>query len=126
MLTDAGTAGCLVAFARALRHGTFAVYDTAGSTRLEDRRIPLTYPAIWALLRWARDTGATWFDFGGVTRGTSDSRNDPLGGISEFKRNFGGEEVVIGEDWHLDVAPLRQRLVRSLSRTLTYLRPDRR
>lgn len=126
MLTDKGTAPRLVAFARALRHGTFVVYDTAGSTRLADRRIPLMYPLIWALIRWSRDTGAKWFDFGGVTRGSSGSKDDPVGGISEFKRKFGGEELVIGEDWQFDAAPLRQRLVQSASKVLTFLTPNRR
>jgi lipid II:glycine glycyltransferase (peptidoglycan interpeptide bridge formation enzyme) len=73
-------------------------------------------------VRWARDTGAIWFDFGGVTRGTWD---DPVGSISEFKRKFGGEELVVGEDWHFDAAPLRPRLVRSASRVLTFLKPNR-
>jgi len=125
MLTDAGTAR-LVSFALVLRHGTFAVYHTAGSTRLANRRIPLAYPAIWALMRWARNTGATWFDFGGLTRGTSESEGDPVGGVSEFKRNFGGEELVIGEDWQFDAAPLRQRLVQAAGRVLSFLKPDRR
>jgi len=125
MLTGAGT-GRLVAFARALRHGTFVVYDAAGSTRLADRRIPLTYPAMWALIRWARDTGAKWLDLGGVTGGSSESNNDPLAGISEFKRKFGGEDVVVAEDWHFDAAPLRERLVQSTSRMLTFLKADRR
>jgi hypothetical protein len=125
MLTDAGTAR-LVSFALVLRHGTFAVYDMAGSTRVTDRRIPLVYPAIWALMRWARDTGATWLDLGGVTRRTSESNNDPLDGISEFKRKFGGEELVIGEDWQFDAAPVRQRLVQAAGRVLSFLKPDRR
>jgi len=125
MLTDAGTAR-LVSFALVLRHGTFAVYHTAGSTRLANRRIPLAYPAIWALMRWARNTGATWFDFGGMTPGTSESEGDPVGGVSEFKRNFGGEELVIGEDWQFDAAPLRQRLVQAAGRVLSFLKPDRR
>ena len=125
MLTDQHNAGRLIAFVRVLRHGTFVEYNAAGSTRLEDRRIPLTYPAIWEALRWARDTGATWFDFGGVTPDTPDGNDDPLAGISEFKRNFGGEELAIGEDWQFDVAPLRQRLAQWLGRTLTELRSGR-
>ena len=84
------------------------------------------YPVIWALIRWARDTGATWLDFGGVTESASESSNDPLAGISEFKRKFGGEELVIGEEWQFDAAPLRQRLVQSASRVLTFLKQDRR
>ena len=125
MLADAGTVR-LVAYARALRHGTFVAYDAAGSTRLADRRIPLMYPVIWALIRWARDTGASWLDLGGVTGGASESSNDPLAGIAEFKRKFGGEDVVVGEEWHFDAAPLRQRFVQSASRVLTFLKRDRR
>jgi hypothetical protein len=126
MLADEGTTPRLVAFARVLRHGTFAVYDMAGSTRLKDRRIPLMYPAIWALIGWARDSGAMWLDLGGVTRGASESEDDPLAGISEFKRKFGGEELVIGEEWHFSAAPLRQRLAQSVSGLRTFLKPDRR
>jgi len=48
-----------------------------------------------------------------------------LGGISEFKRNFGGEQLVIGEDWQFDAAPLRQRLVQAAGRVLPFLKPDR-
>ncbi len=124
MLVDAGTVR-LVAFAQVLRHGTFAVYEAGGSTRLADRRIPLMYPAIWALIRWARDTGATWLDLGGITGGTSESNNDPLAGISEFKRKFGGEQLVIGEDWQFDIAPLRQHLVQSARKVLTFLKRGR-
>jgi hypothetical protein len=124
MLTDAGTPR-LVAYARALRHGTFTVYDAAGSTRLADRRIPLMYPVVWALIRWARDTGATWLDLGGITGYASERNNDPLAGISEFKRKFGGEEVVVGEEWHFDAAPLRQRFVQSLDSVLNFLKADR-
>lgn len=125
VLTNAGTAR-LVAYARALRHGTFVVYDAAGSTRLADRRIPLMYPVIWALIRWARDTGATWLDLGGITGGTSENKVDPLAGISEFKRKFGGEELVIGDEWHLDIAPLRQRVIQSAGKALDYLKRNRR
>lgn len=121
-LAEEGTAPRLVAFARIVRHGTFAVYETAASTRLADRRVPMMYPIIWESLAWARDTGATWFDFGGVTAGTSDTTEDPVGGISEFKRNFGGELLEVGEDWSLDVAPVRERLAGSLGRAVAALR----
>lgn len=121
-LTEEGSGPRLVAFARVIRHGTFAVYETAASTRLADRRIPMMYPIIWAILQWARETGVTWFDFGGVTAGTADTTDDPVGGISEFKRNFGGEVVQVGEDWWFDAAPVRNRLAGSLSRAVGALR----
>ncbi len=122
MLAEEGSEPRLVAFARVIRHGTFAVYETAASTRLADRRIPMMYPIIWAILRWARETGVTWFDFGGVTTGMADTSDDPVGGISEFKRNFGGEVVQVGEDWSFDAAPVRDRLAGSLSRAVAAIR----
>ncbi len=122
MLAEEGAAPRLVAFARVIRHGTFVVYETAASTRLEDRRIPMMYPIIWAILKWAKDTGSTWFDFGGVTAGTAGTSDDPVGGISEFKRNFGGEVVEVGEDWTFDGAPVRDRLAGALSNAFAVLR----
>jgi hypothetical protein len=125
VLAEQEAAYRLVAYARVLRHGTFAVYDDAGSTRLPDRRVPLMYPAVWTLLRWARDHGAIWFDFGGLSSKNADTGEDPLAGISEFKRNFGGEDVIVGEEWSFDAAPLRQRLIQSLRRQLAALTPHR-
>lgn len=122
MLATEGGVPKLVAFARVTRHGTFAVYDIAASTRLADRRVPLMYPIIWAILTWARETGVTWFDFGGVTTGAAGAEDDPVGGISEFKRNFGGEVLTVGEDWWFDAAPLRDRFAGSLSRVVALLR----
>ena len=122
VLRDQANGPRLVAFAEAVRHGTFAVYNAGGSTRHHIRRIPLMYPLVWALIQWARATGAAWLDFGGVTNGSSASEDDPVGGVSEFKRRFGGEEVVVGEDWHLEVAPLRQRLVRTARKVVGYLK----
>jgi hypothetical protein len=126
MLADGAAGPRLVAFARVLRHGTFAVYDTAGSTRLADRRVPLMYPVVWEVLRWARDSGAHWFDFGGVSSVMAEGSYDPVAGISEFKRNFGGEEMVVGENWQCDIAPVRQKIVQSLRVVWTSLTRRRR
>jgi hypothetical protein len=98
----------LIAYAVVLRNGTFAQYYSAGSTRLADSKVPLMYPVIWEILQWARDGGSTWFDFGGITDGSSKNENDALGGISEFKRNFGGISQPICENWRLVLAPTRQ------------------
>lgn len=125
LLAEREAAHRLVAYARVLRHGTSAVYDAAGSTRLADRRVPLMYPAVWTLLRSPRDRSAIWFDFGGLSSGTADSGGDPLAGISEFKRNFGGEDLIVGEEWSFDAAPLRQRLIQSFRRQLASLIPHR-
>lgn len=114
----------IVAFALVIRNGTSVQYDVAGSTRLPESNVPLMYPVIWKLLRWARDTGASWFDFGGITDISLQENQNPLHGISEFKRTFGGEQLIVGEDWRLNVAPRRQQLIRIARRLI--VRPHHR
>jgi lipid II:glycine glycyltransferase (peptidoglycan interpeptide bridge formation enzyme) len=80
---------------------------------------------IWELIRWSRATGARSFDFGGVTAGTAGS-DDPLGGISDFKRGFCKNEVMVGQEWALDIRPLRWRLASMLSRAAHLARSKRR
>lgn len=99
----------LLAFAWACHHGDFAHYEMAGSTRAKDIKVSLNYPLLWDLMRWAQAGGAAWFDLGGVTPGSANS-DDPLGGISDFKRWFSKVEVDVGEDWMLEPHPARARL----------------
>ena len=106
--------GSLLAFAWSHFHGDHASYETAASTRSTEARIPLLYPLAWDLMVWARSQGATWFDFGGVTDGSTAS-DDPLGGISDFKRAFSETVVTVGEDWEMELAPRRARLARLVS-----------
>jgi hypothetical protein len=118
--TDVSGPESLVAFSWACAHGDHAHYSSSGSTRVTDRRIPLLYPLLWDMIRWARDNGARWFDFGGVTAGSQDS-DDPLGGISDFKRYFTDQVVEIGGEWSLEPRPMRAkaaRIVGSASRLL--------
>jgi hypothetical protein len=93
--------GSLLAFAWACQHGDYAHYDAAASTRNTDLKHPMAYPLVWDLLCWARQQGATWFDFGGITRGTLGS-DDRLGGISDFKRYFSKTIIKVGEEWVLE------------------------
>src|SRR5262249_45901427 len=65
--TDQTGPNALLAFARACAHGDHAHYDLAASTRETDLKIPLAYALCWDLIVWARQGGASWFDFGGVT-----------------------------------------------------------
>jgi hypothetical protein len=106
----------LLAFAAAHNHGDHVEYADAGSARPSDLRIPLGYAPAWALLRWAREVGAGWFDFGGVTRGSQTEQaasssggkaSDPLAGISDFKRYFRGELIEVAEEWTYEPSTVR-------------------
>ena len=100
----------LLAFARGCFHVDHVHYDLAASTRDPALNVPLGYALIWDLIRWAKASGATWFDFGGVTSGRWGDRQDPLGGISDFKRHFSKTVVEVGAEWVLEPRPVEAKL----------------
>jgi hypothetical protein len=114
---EEGPAG-LLAFAWACGHGDHAHYSAAGSTRHTAGRIPLLYPLIWDLIVWAKRNGAGFFDFGGVTAGTLES-DDPLGGISDFKRYFTKSLVQVGAEWAYEPRPRRAQAARMMKSAST-------
>lgn len=112
--TDACGADSLLSFAWGCLHGDYVHYDAAASTRQTDLRMPLGYALVWDLCVWAKQRGATWFDFGGITAGHHGS-DDRLGGISDFKRGFSSNVVSLGGEWVLEPRPLRARMARAVS-----------
>jgi hypothetical protein len=113
----------LVGFAWGCMHGDHAEYRAAGTMRLPDRNIAISYPLLWELIAWAKREGATWFDLGGVT--VAHSATDPLEGISNFKRYFSRNVEEVGEEWILEPHPARARLATlfgRIARNITGLR----
>jgi hypothetical protein len=110
----------LLSFAVAVRNGDVAEYLHAGCSRRPDLRLPLLYAPTWELMRWARSHGATAWDFGGITPGTSED-DDPRGGISDFKRYFGGRVVEVGGEWVFEPAGVASGLARAVSRVKSRL-----
>lgn len=95
----------LVAFATACNHGLVAEYMSAGS--LPDpalRKLPFNYWLLGALFDWAREQGCAAFDMGGITEGGPD---DPLAGISAFKRHLSTEadETEVGREMRISLQP---------------------
>jgi hypothetical protein len=107
--------GELLAFASGHHHGDHATYADAGSTRRDDVKFPMGYGLLWDLIRWAKREGATWFDFGGITDGSHGDGRDPVGGISDFKRYFQGQELEVGDEWIFEPHPRRAQLARAVS-----------
>lgn len=119
----------VLAFVWGRMHGGIAEYAESGSTRADDLKVSTSYALLWDLMRWARASGARWFDMGGITGGTTHSE-DPLGGISDFKRRFSRQEIEVGQQWELEPHPLRAAAARFVSRSADALRfgtkrPDR-
>jgi lipid II:glycine glycyltransferase (peptidoglycan interpeptide bridge formation enzyme) len=75
---------------------------------------------LWDLFVWAHATGARWFDLGGIP----DSRvasSHQFRGITEFKLHLSRDEVIVGEEWHLEPRPLLAQLARTLNRASNML-----
>jgi hypothetical protein len=107
---DIGGPEALVGYVVGLRHADAVEYATAASTRLESLKVPFLYAPAWELIRWARSTGAAWFDFGGVISADSPP-DDPRHGISEFKRMFSENEIDVGDEYVLESPDLTARTV---------------
>ena len=118
----AGEPPDLLGFAVGRSHGDHVEYASAGTTRRPGLKVSLGYPIMWDLIAWANSLGAAWFDFGGITAGTAHSQDDALGGISDFKRHFGGVEIEVGGEWSLEIAQLRGAVADALSRMAAILR----
>jgi lipid II:glycine glycyltransferase (peptidoglycan interpeptide bridge formation enzyme) len=78
------------------------------------------YAVVWDLIRWAKENGARFFDFGGITVGSHGS-NDPLGGISDFKRYFSERVVEVGAEWSFEPRPLQAYAARMVSSAAAFL-----
>jgi lipid II:glycine glycyltransferase (peptidoglycan interpeptide bridge formation enzyme) len=114
----------LLAFAWGCCHGDYGHYDAAGSTRRSDLKMSFSYALMWDLMCWARHQGASWWDFGGITEGNLGS-DDPVGGISDFKRHFSGTVQRVGERWVLEPSPIRSGLARGVAAIASVIRQAR-
>jgi hypothetical protein len=83
----------------------YAIAGSRSNARL--RQFPFNYILLWRLMEAAKVRGASVFDMGGITDGGPD---DPLAGISDFKRRFPGFEIGIGREGLSRIRPLRCRL----------------
>jgi hypothetical protein len=101
-----------LAFVAGVRHGALAEYLSAGS--IDDPKLrshPFNYFLLWELAQWARASGATHLDLGGLTDG---GPGDPLAGISAFKRHFSRTEVELGREMIATLRPGAQLVLDAL------------
>jgi hypothetical protein len=102
----------LLAYAWGCRSGDHVYYSEAASTRdTGEQKIALAYGVMWDLILWAKRSGARFFDFGGITVGSHADEQDPLGGISDFKRYFSQRMLTVREEWMMNRHTRRAALV---------------
>lgn len=105
----------LVAFVCGHHNGDHCVYADGSSTRKIDSNVSLTYAPVWELIRWALESDCDWFDMGGIT--LPDTRDDdPLAGISNFKRYFSEDMMEVGGEWRFHPPGWRGTLARIAAR----------
>src|SRR5439155_4855280 len=62
-----------------------------GASSNEHRSLMPNYLLQWEAIRWAKQQSATQYDFWGIA--PTDKENEPLAGVSRFKRGWGGKVV---------------------------------
>jgi lipid II:glycine glycyltransferase (peptidoglycan interpeptide bridge formation enzyme) len=118
---DRSGAEALLGFSWGWWNGQSVSYYAGASSRPSDLgRVHIGHPLMWDLIVWAKRRGAAWFDFGGVTAGGKDS-GDPVGGISDFKRQFCTTTAEVAEDWVLEPRWLPARLAALVSNSAGWL-----
>ena len=123
--TDRAGPDALLGFAWGWWNGDSVSYFAGASARPADLRVAIGHPLLWDLIVWAKRAGATWFDLGGVTGGTAGS-DDPMGGISAFKRMFSKVTTDVAEDWVLEPRWLPARVATLVSSGVAWLSRLRR
>ena len=79
--------GTLLAGAVVINYGSTATYFIGASTN-ESPKSMASYLLHWEIMRSAKNAGCSWYDLWGI----SGTPNDSWGGITEFKRKFGGTQ----------------------------------
>lgn len=80
-----------------------ANYVFGASSDEEKNRMP-TYAAQWRAIRHAKEHGCTAYNFGGITTNHMPVRG--WEGLTRFKKNFGGREVIHSDFFDVVINPL--------------------
>lgn len=107
------------AFISGISHGNVVEYSVGGSlSDPELRQFPFNHILMWQLALKSKQNGVELFDMGGITSGEN---NDPLRGISNFKRFFPGFEISTGREMLLIIRPKRLAIYFFIQKSLAWL-----
>ncbi len=106
----------LLAYSIDVRHGSLVEAVSSGSLPdPELRKLHFNYFLFWEKVLWARNGLSTHLDLGGVTAGGPD---DPLAGISRFKRQFTQHEAVVNHERIFRLRPAIDHAFQGLNRLM--------
>lgn len=92
-----------MAFITGIKHGSIVEFSVGGSlSDTQLRKFPFNHLLMWQLALLAKKNGSLFLDMGGIA---SDPENNPLSGITNFKRFFPGFEMSIGREMLLVLHP---------------------
>jgi peptidoglycan pentaglycine glycine transferase (the first glycine) len=97
-----------LAAAFVLGFGKYAYYAHAASSATH-RELKAANKVVWEAIRWAKGAGFEIFDFWGIPR--DPSPRNPLYGVYNFKKGFGGETVDFAPPYDLPFKPVKYRLL---------------
>lgn len=80
-----------------------------GASSNEQRQLMPNYLLQWEAIRWAKQAGATTYDFWGISE--SDDHGEAMAGVSRFKSGWGGRIVRFLGNYEYVYHPLTMRLV---------------
>ncbi len=88
-----------------------AIYLYGASSNEQRQRMP-NYLLQWEAIRWAKQEGATTYDFWGIPE--TDSQDEAMAGVYRFKSGWGGRIVHFPGNYEYIYHPLAMHLVRKL------------
>ncbi len=83
-----------------------------GASSNEQRQLMPNYLLQWEAIRWAKQAGATTYDFWGIPE--SDEQSEAMAGVYRFKSGWGGRIVRFLGNYECVYHPLTMRLVRKV------------
>jgi peptidoglycan pentaglycine glycine transferase (the first glycine) len=89
--------------------GAEAIYLYGASSNVQRNLMP-NYLLQWEAIRWARQAGASVYDFWGIP--ISDEAEEAMAGVYRFKSGWGGHSVRFVGNYEYEYHPLLMRLAR--------------
>ncbi|HEY7346854.1 MAG TPA: peptidoglycan bridge formation glycyltransferase FemA/FemB family protein [Ktedonobacterales bacterium] len=111
-------AGTLLAGIFVSRVGRQGIY-LYGASSDQNRQLMPNHLLQWEAMRWAKAQGATLYDLWGIAN--SDDPGDPLAGVTQFKRGWGGKVIQYIGAFDYVYAPLAYRIFLGGARLLASL-----